>query len=284
MVSSSIYAIFFNQLSKDVKAINATLLLYTFSFLFSFPQIAFIKGGKRVLQGYWKEIFFIGFFTILANYCIAMAMIGLSPAVVQVLQRADVFFGAFLGWYFFKEQLSNRLWFCIFLAILGVFLMSAPFLQAKGSSQTMVLDYAFALFATLLYALTQVIAKKIVGQVKPATINSYRLLFSNLILWVWFSLSGHSLHLSPHILFYGAVSGFFGPFLTRQLLMSSSRYLPLSHIFVIVTSTPVLTIFLQFIFFQYVLTANELVGAFSILVAVVILNLSSFKNPMGRKK
>lgn len=279
VLTSSFYVIFYSRLSKMVSPANATFLLYHFSCLFSLIHIWQAGWQPLLFTKYRKELIYVTLSTMFGNYLVANAIRFVNPGMVQVLQRADVFFGALLGKYFFQEPLTKKLGLCILIAILGVFVMRFNVIQGSSLSGSW-LDYSLILAGTFFYALTQTYAKKVVFEVDPNALNAYRLVLSVVVLWFLFPFFPPADLTAPVVLLLGMGSGFFGPFATRSLLFYGVKYLELTKVFFLVTTTPIVTMALQAILYQELVTLNEFFGSLIVLLAVL---LFTYKKPRPRR-
>jgi drug/metabolite transporter (DMT)-like permease len=165
----------------------------------------------------------LAIFTLLGNFASARAIQDISPALLNVLLRADVIFVAIFGWALLGERVERTFWLGAAVAMAGLIVLQGPIaddgLWALLSSGTGMAVVAAACFSGL-----AVVTRRFIHRIDPVAVNAIRLWIA---VGIWFLFNPiPDLSRIPHEqIIYSAMAAIAGPFLGRLALMISSRYL-----------------------------------------------------------
>lgn len=248
--------------------------------VFSVPnlfRIQWFPKGKFKLHCW--VFFSLAILGIIGNSFYAYALVSISPAVGQVIQRSEILWVVVCCWLFFKEPAGPSMWLGILLITVGIMSMQYPHLDFKWQNWE---GLFLGLLSAFCYTQLHLISKWMLPQISPLTMNTGRLIVGALLMSLIPSLVQSALEVSLEFWFWVAIAAFLGPFLSRLAFMSALLYLPLSTAMVISSLAPVLTVFFQYWFFQIETTWYQALGG-SLIILGIVAGIMSHKQPTNQK-
>lgn len=202
--------------------------------------------------------------TIAGNAGIAFALPTIGAGMTSAVMKAQVILTPILAARFLGERASRRLWVGALLALTG---FAAPQVaQAEGLGGAG--GYLFALGAAVAFATMQIVTRRVIHAIQPASVNTMRLVLAAAALHL--TEAGRAVWaLDLEAWLFAGLAGVLGPGLSRLSLMAALRHISPSITALIALVGPVLAFGLGFAFFGEAPTALEGAGAALILVGVI---------------
>ena len=229
------------------------------------------KRGEPMIRFRRTEIAVAGLlaiFTLLGNLASALAIQQLSPAVLNVLMRADVLFVAFLGGLVLREHVERRFWFGAAVAVVGLVVLQRP---AHDAAAQGLVDFGsgMAIAAAASFSCLAILTRRFIHEIDPVSVNAVRLWLA-VALWFLFNGLPNFSEIPPQQVFYAAAAAFAGPFLGRLALMISARYLEARVTTLATLTTPAITLVLGFLILSDWPETHELIGGAIMIAGIAI--------------
>jgi drug/metabolite transporter (DMT)-like permease len=207
-------------------------------------------------------------FTLLGNLASAIAIQDLSPALLNLLLRADVLFVAIFGWLLLGEKVERRFWLGMLIAVVGLVVLQGP-IGAGGFQGLLGSGMGMAVAAAACFSSLAIVTRRFIHQIDPVTVNAIRLWFA---VAFWFPFHGiPDISAFPREqVFYSVLAAITGPFLGRISLMVSARYIEARLTTLATLGAPVLTLVLAFLVLSDWPQRHELIGGAIMIVGITI--------------
>ncbi len=202
--------------------------------------------------------------TFVGNLASAAAIARISAPLLSVLQRSEVLLVAVVAWVTLGERPHALFWVGSAVATLGLVWMHG------GDGSLDAVGVAWGIASAAAFGGMLVAVRHAIAGIDAVFVNALRLW---LAVAIWFLVHRRLPdpdELRAPLLFYGALTGLFGPFLGRLFSMKSSRYLEARFTALILLSTPALSVPLAWIFLGTVPSGPELEGAALMLLGIGI--------------
>ena len=199
-----------------------------------------------------------------------------NPALVSFFGRLTTVFTVLLSVIFLGERLRRREWLGAAITLLGAGIIT------YGSSQTILLVFALAVIENLAYAVSQVVAKGVVGRISPAALTIWRATLTCLFTLVYTLGAGKWQGVPPAILPTIAAGAFVGPFLSFVLWYEALARLEISRAAIIGAGQPFIVLLYSLVLFGTLPDPHQLLGGLVTVAGVVIL-ISASRRGSGHR-
>ena len=207
-------------------------------------------------------------FTLLGNLASARAIHSLSPALLNVLLRAEVILVALLAWVFLAERVERRFWIGAALAMVGLFL-----LQDRGaedaSAPPIGAGTGMALAAAACFSGLAVVTRRFIHRIDPVLVNALRLWFA-VALWFPFHALPRWDEIPRAQIGWAVTAAMLGPFASRLCLMLSARHVEARTTTLVNLTSPLMTVPLAWLLLADLPRANELLGGGIMIAGIAI--------------
>jgi drug/metabolite transporter (DMT)-like permease len=216
------------------------------------------RTGFRVSRMDLAVAAVLAVFTLLGNLASAHAIQDLSPALLNVLLRADVIFVAIFGWLLLGERVELRFWVGLSIAVLGLVVLQGPIGDA-GIMGLIGGGTGMAIAAAACFSSLAIVTRRFIHQIDPVSVNAIRLWFA-VALWLSFNPWPRIGEIPREQIVYATMAAIAGPFLGRLALMVSARHLEARVTTLATLTTPALTLILAFVVLSDWPENHELLG------------------------
>lgn len=204
-------------------------------------------------------------FTLAGNSLSALAIRDLSPALLNVLLRAEVPLVAIFGWLLLGERVERRFWVGAAVAGVGlVVLQGLPFAAGPRSPEpgTLLAVGASACFGALV-----LMTRFSIQRIDPVVVNALRLWIA-VALWFGFNEVPDWERVPREQWVYATLAAIAGPFLGRLALMFSSRFIEARLSTLASLTAPVMTLGLAYLLLGHWPESHQLAGGAIMLVGI----------------
>jgi drug/metabolite transporter (DMT)-like permease len=220
----------------------------------------------------------LALFTLLGNLASAVAIQDLSPALLNVLLRADILFVALLGWPLLGERVERRFWLGAFIAVIGLFLLQGP-VGEEGVKGLLTSGSGMAVAAAACFSGLAIVTRRFVHRIDPVAVNMIRLWMAA-ALWFPFHAFPRFAEIPREQILWATLAAITGPFLGRLALMMSARYIEARVTTLAALTSPVLTLVLAFVLLSDWPETHQLIGG-TIMIAGISIPLLRPKRRMS---
>ena len=242
------------------------LLLLAFAAVFNSAYTGLRRSGRRALtRTDWGLAVGLAALTLLGNLASALAIRGLTPALLTVAQRGEIILVALLAWPLLRERPDRPFWLGAAVAGVGLVIVH-PFDAADARA----VGLAWAGLSVLAFGGMVVLTRHFIHRVDPARVNGLRLWLSVALWFAWYGVPPALLETTPAQAGYTALAAFCGPFAGRLAMMTSSRYLPARLTTLATLAAPPLTLLLGLLVLSELPTPREIVGGAVMLAGIAI--------------
>ena len=293
-VSASMFFIPYKLASFLITPLPFIFMTYIFSSLFNGIYLAFsllrVQAGnsdQRHTKGNapkfvsWQNTIFVGIIfgvlSVFGNYAIGRSLEGTNAGLSAIVLRFQVILVMLMGIMLLKERLH-------FSFIAGLILSIAGFVILEYEQTKTILEispFTWALTAAFSFSSVQIILKIFIHKIDPVLVNSIRLLSGIVLMLCLPSFWMQRNLLALEHIYLALIASFFGPFLSRNLQMFAMKHIPVSEFILFSMTTPVLIIFLSWVFLGETPSMLAITGGFIILGGVsspVLYNIWEEKN------
>ena len=207
-------------------------------------------------------------FTLLGNLASARAIQDLSPALLNVLLRADVLFVAFFGSLLLGERVERRFWLGSAIAVAGLVVLQGP-VAAVGWVAVLQSGTGMAIAAAACFGSIAIATRRFIHRIDPVAVNAMRLWLAVALWFPWNAWPDWSALPREQVL-YSTIAAIAGPFLGRLALMISARYLEARVTTLATLSTPAFTLVLAFVILSDWPEAHQLLGGAIMIAGISI--------------
>ncbi|MBW2424248.1 MAG: DMT family transporter [Deltaproteobacteria bacterium] len=223
----------------------------------------------------------LALFTLLGNLASAIAIQELSPALLNVLLRADILFVAVFGWLLLGERVERRFWLATLIALGGLFLMQGP-MGEQGIGELLGSGTGMAIAAAACFSGLVLVTRRFVHRIDPTAVNAMRLWIA-VALWFVFHPWPRFSQIPGEQVLHAALAAMAGPFLGRLALMLSARYIEARVTTLATLMSPLLTLVLAFVLISDWPQVHELIGGAIMMAGLSIPFLRPPRPPGGAK-
>lgn len=207
-------------------------------------------------------------FTLLGNLESARAIQVLSPALLNVLLRAEVMLVAVLAWLFLGERVERRFWLGAALAMVGLFVLQVHPAD-RGGAASLGRGTAMALGAAACFSALAVVTRRFIHRIDPVLVNALRLWIA---VALWFSF--HTLPSLAEIpraqIGWAVAAAMLGPFASRLCLMLSARHVEARTTTLVNLTSPLLTVPLAWALLADMPRVHQLVGGAIMMAGIAV--------------
>ena len=162
-------------------------------------------------------------FTLAGNLASARAIQELSPALLNVLLRAEVILVALLAWVLLGERVERRFWLGAVIAALGLVVLQGP-MDASRAFGLFGAGTGMALVAAACFSSLGVVTRHFIHRIDPVLVNAIRLWLA-VALWFVFQDASGLAGIPREQILYAVLAAIVGPFFARLCLMISARHI-----------------------------------------------------------
>lgn len=204
--------------------------------------------------------------TLVGNIASANAIQQISPALLTVVQRSEIFFVALLAWPLIGERINRSFWLGAGVAICGLLLLQGPLSLGEPRSE----GIAWAVASALCFGSMAVITRKFVYRFDTLSVNTLRLWLSVALWFVWFGFPAELQEISTAQVGHVALAAFCGPFVGRLCMMTSAKYIEARITTLATLAAPPLTLLLAYVILSDFPSTREIQGGLLMLIGISI--------------
>jgi drug/metabolite transporter (DMT)-like permease len=208
--------------------------------------------------------------TLFGNLASARAIQDLSPALLNVLLRAEVLLVAVFAWLLLGERVEKRFWFGALIAIGGLVVLQGP-LEDSRTFGLFGTGTGMAMLAAACFSSLALMTRYTIHRIDPILVNALRLWIA-VGLWFVFNPTPVFADLPREQILYAALAALAGPFFARLCLMISARHVEARMTVLTNLSSPVLTLGLAYAILSDWPENHQLIGG-AIMMAGISLPL-----------
>jgi len=206
-------------------------------------------------------------FTLLGNHLAALAIRDMSPSMMTLLLRADLFFTAIVAWVLLRERPDGRFWVGALVAMGGLAVLQG--VVGGGVSNVSLIATGTAIASAACFSGLAVTTRAFVHRIDVVGVNSIRLWIA-VGLWFVFNPVPDFAAIPRDQIVFAALAAIVGPFLGRLTLMLSSRYIEARLSSLAMLSAPVLTLVPAYVFLSDWPLDHQLIGGAIMLAGIAI--------------
>lgn len=247
-------------------------------------QIAIFAAVRRQID--WRVLrdnawFFvvIGFLIAVATSTSFAAVVYIDPGTASLLARMGTIFGLAFGILWLKERLTRGEQAGAFLAVVGVFIIS---FQPGAEGSNALLGTVLVLTSTFTYALHAAIVKRNGGEIDFTNFLLFRMTTSCFFLLIFTIGRGELVWPSgTEVWLILLLTATVNVTISRSLYYMVMRRIELSILTVLLTLTPVITIFWSMLLFGERPSLQGFVGGAAVILGVILVTLSKRNGQAG---
>ena len=247
-------------------------------------QIAIFAAVRRQID--WRVLrdnawFFIviGFLIAVATSTSFAAVVYIDPGTASLLARMGTIFGLAFGIFWLKERLTRGEQAGAFLAVVGVFIIS---FQPAAEGSNALLGTLLVLTSTFTYALHGAIVKRNGGEIDFTNFLLFRMMTSCFFLLIFTIGRGELVWPSGiEVWLILLLTATVNVTISRSLYYMVMRRIELSILTVLLTLTPVITIFWSMLLFGERPSLQGFVGGAAVILGVILVTLSKRNGQAG---
>jgi drug/metabolite transporter (DMT)-like permease len=206
-------------------------------------------------------------FTLAGNHLAAVAVQDMSPSMMNLLLRADLFFTAIAAWAVLGERVDRRFFLGGGIAMLGLAVLQGLFGGSGGATGLAATGTAIA--SAVCFSGLAVTTRAFIRRIDPVAVNSVRLWIA-VGLWFVFNDASAIATIPEDQMLYAAMAAISGPFLGRLTLMISALYIE-AHLSSLATlAAPVLTLIPAYLILSDWPLEHQLLGGAIMLAGIAI--------------
>ena len=247
-------------------------------------QIAIFAAVRRQID--WRVLrdnawFFIviGFLIAVATSTSFAAVVYIDPGTASLLARMGTIFGLAFGIFWLKERLTRGEQAGAFLAVVGVFIIS---FQPAAEGSNALLGTLLVLTSTFTYAMHAAIVKRNGGEIDFTNFLLFRMMTSCFFLLIFTIGRGELVWPSGiEVWLILLLTATVNVTISRSLYYMVMRRIELSILTVLLTLTPVITIFWSMLLFGERPSLQGFVGGVAVILGVILVTLSKRNGQAG---
>jgi drug/metabolite transporter (DMT)-like permease len=264
---------------ESAPRLSAMTAMFVVAAMFN-ASVAAAQVGRRLLEVdriAARTAVALALCTIAGNAAIAFALPDIGAGMTSAVMKAQVILTPLLAARFLGESASRRLWVGAVLALAGFVVPQVA--QAGGLRGSA--GYALAFGAAVAFAAMQIVTRRVIHDIQPASVNTLRLLMAVGALQL-VPEGRAAWRLTPEIWLYAGLAGVLGPGLSRLSLMAALGHISPSITALVALVGPVLAFGLGYAFFGEAPTSLEVAGAALILFGVLWPLIPGLRRPARR--
>lgn len=278
LVADSLHFVFGRLLLPYLSPVTSSFFYMTLAFV----QIALFAAATgridwRVLRQNLPFFLAIGFLIATATASSFAAVLYIDPGTASLLARVGTIFALGLGILWLKERLNPGQALGALLAVAGVIVIS---FQPGDAGNNNLLGALFVLLSTFTYALHAAIVKRYGGEMDFLNFFLFRMGASSLFLFLFSAGSGEPLwpqgwQVWAILLLTATVN----VTISRSLYYLVLRRLNLTVFTILLTLSPVVTIFWSVLLFGESPSPQGLAGGAAVIAGVILVTLGKRPHP-----
>lgn len=225
-------------------------------------------GGLRVGRLELLVAASLAGFTLLGNLASGYAIQDLSPALLNVLLRADVLIVALLGWPLLGETVERRFWLGAGVALIGLGVLQGPLGEA-GWAGLLAGGTGMAIGAAACFSSLAIVTRRFIHRIDPVAVNAMRLWLA-VALWFPFNRLPDWSAIPQEQWLYASISAIAGPFLGRLALMIAARHIEARVSTLATLTTPAWTLVFAIVLLSDWPAPHELLGGAIMLLGIAV--------------
>lgn len=207
-------------------------------------------------------------FTLLGNLASAHASRSLSPALLNVLLRAEVILVALLAWLFLRERVERRFSLGAAVAMGGLFLLQDDALAA-ADAPLLGPGTLMALAAAACFSALAVVTRRFIHHVDPVLLNALRLWFA-VALWFPFHRLPRLDEIPREQIGWAVAAAMLGPFTSRLCMMLSARHIEARMTTFVNLGSPLMTVPIAWALLSDLPRPHELLGGAIMMAGIAV--------------
>jgi len=228
----------------------------------------------------WRTALALSIATITGNFCGARAVALLEPAMNSVLLRMEVVFVGGLGALLLGERVTPALALGAGTALCGLGVMNWPLTLGSAGGA------AWSLGAAASFGLMQVLTRRVIAHISPASVNTLRLWLAVALLGCVPHTLERSLAAGAQFWLFVAAAALFGPFAGRLCIMYSLRGLRAAESALLLLLAPLFAFLLGYVGYGTLPSGPQIAGSALMLLGIALPSLErafgiSFRSPLG---
>lgn len=228
------------------------------------------EGGLRMRNPGFDLVVagLLAVFTLAGNLASARASQDLSPAMLNVLLRAEVMLVALLGWILLGERVERRFWLGATIAMLGLFLLQEPSggMEAAGLLGA---GTAMAMAAAACFSALSIVTRHFIHRIDPVLVNALRLWLA-VALWFPFHALPRPGEIPGRQILWAVLAAMMGPFASRLCMMLSARDVEARTTTLANLTSPLMTLPLGWLLLSDLPGPQQLLGGAILIAGIAI--------------
>jgi chloramphenicol-sensitive protein RarD len=257
----------------NVETMNTIWFMFASILFFVFFVLSKKSKNLKVIIKNWKIILIIGILATMGSILWSYAIFYSGPNKVSFIFQFNTIFTVFLGISILKERFKKIESLGVFIAIIGILILTYSNDELNFISTVLTLCSAF------FYSLANFIVKLYVKKVDPITLAGGRSFFVFLLFLLYAMITNKIQTNIPSIIFgYAFLGGLTGAFIGFILFYKALEKIKISKVIAIRSLDPLFTTIFSFLILSIIPTINQLLGGLLIISGVAILTLYKNKN------
>lgn len=227
-----------------------------------------VATGRGSWSWSWREqrvAALVAVFTWAGNACVAQAVGALGAGMTAVLSQTEIVFVALVAWVALGERVRGR-----FVAGAAVAAAGVAAISAGGGAAWDALGVAWALAASLAFALVLVVVRASARRVDVDRVNASRLIYAAGFALMVPGAAGQLGALEPSQWAAAALAALAGPVVSRVLQWRAARSLPAAYIKLLMLSSALFALIAEALVFGRVPSEAEIACAAAIVAGVAL--------------
>lgn len=207
-------------------------------------------------------------FTLLGNLASAYAAQDLSPALLNLLMRAEVMLVAVVAWLLLGEHAPRRFWLGATIAMVGLFVLQE---RSEGAHEGAFLGAgtAMALAAAGCFSALAVTTRHFIHRIDPVLVNALRLWIA-VAFWFPFHAWPRPGEMPTRQIVWAVAAAMMGPFVSRLCMMFSARDVEARTTTLANLTSPLMTLPLGWLLLSDLPSSHQLLGGALMLAGIAI--------------
>lgn len=207
-------------------------------------------------------------FSLAGNLASARASQDLSPALLNVLLRAEVILVALVAWLVLGERVERRFWLGATIAMLGLFLLQEPS-GATGATGLLGAGTAMAMTAAACFSALALVTRHFIHRIDPVLVNALRLWLA-VALWFPFHTFPRPGEIPGRQILWAVLAAMMGPFASRLCMMLSARDIEARTTTLANLTSPLMTLPLGWLLLSDLPGPQQLLGGAVLIAGIAI--------------
>jgi drug/metabolite transporter (DMT)-like permease len=260
----------------NVETMNTIWFMFASILFFCFFILSNRKKDLKIIAKKWKLILVISTLAIMGSILWSYSIFYSGPNQVSFIFQFNTVFTVFLGIAILKERFKKMESLGIFIAIIGVLILT------YSNGELNFISTVFTLCSAFFYSLANLIVKIYVKKIDPMTLACGRSFFVFLLFLLYSIITNRIQTSIPSIsFFYAFLGGLTGAFIGFTLFFKALEKIKISKVVSIRSIDPLFTVIFSFFILSLIPTANQLLGGILIVIGVIILSLYRVNKNFG---